>query len=234
MTLGKRMLFAEPDIGNLDPPLDRLVARALAKDPDQRPTAQELLLELAGGTDSNDTNDVVSHALHQSWRPNFPPMPPGIRRRPPRRTRGCPARKPRPRRRGRPPSPPALRASPARGPGADATASRWPPRRPAGRSAKPADAAAAGTASSPPHRPDPRGAAHHWKTAAPLPCRPGLFGRPSGPPVRAAQPASSTPPAPPRQLPFPAADRLRGARRGASGCGPRVRPGLLPGLVLLH
>ena len=77
MTLGKRMLFAEPDIGNLDPPLDRLVARALAKDPDQRPTAQELLLELAGGTDSNDTNDVVSHALHQSWRPNFPPMPPG-------------------------------------------------------------------------------------------------------------------------------------------------------------
>ncbi len=77
MTLGKRMLFAEPDIGSLDPPLDRLVSRALAKDPDQRPTAQELLLELAGGAADNDANDMVSHALHQSWRPNLPPMPPG-------------------------------------------------------------------------------------------------------------------------------------------------------------
>ncbi|MEY9213838.1 protein kinase [Thermobifida halotolerans] len=77
MTLGKRMLFAEPDIGGLDAPLDRLVARALAKDPDQRPSAQELLLELAGGAANNDANDMVSHALHQSWRPNLPPVPPG-------------------------------------------------------------------------------------------------------------------------------------------------------------
>ncbi|GAB3723428.1 hypothetical protein GCM10028793_63330 [Nocardiopsis oceani] len=77
MTLGKRVLFAEPQIGNLDSPLDRLVARALAKEPGRRPTAQDLLLELAGGEDTTNPNDMVSHALHQSWRPNLPPMPPG-------------------------------------------------------------------------------------------------------------------------------------------------------------
>ncbi|MDA2811221.1 serine/threonine-protein kinase [Nocardiopsis sp. RSe5-2] len=80
MTLGKRVLFAEPQIGDLDSPLDRLVARALAKEPERRPKAQDLLLELAGGEDTggsaNDPNDMVSHALHQSWRPNLPPMPP--------------------------------------------------------------------------------------------------------------------------------------------------------------
>jgi serine/threonine protein kinase len=77
MTLGKRVLFAEPQIGNLDSPLDRLVTRALAKEPGRRPTAQDLLLELAGGEDTSNPNDMVSHALHQSWRPNLPPMPPG-------------------------------------------------------------------------------------------------------------------------------------------------------------
>ena len=77
MTLGKRVLFAEPQIGALDPPLDRLVTRALAKEPGRRPTAQDLLLELAGGEDTSNPNDMVSHALHQSWRPNLPPGPPG-------------------------------------------------------------------------------------------------------------------------------------------------------------
>ncbi|RNL82884.1 serine/threonine-protein kinase [Halostreptopolyspora alba] len=78
MTLGKRVLFAEPQIGDLDSPLDRLVPQALAKEPDRRPKAQDLLLELAGGEDdSGNDNDMVSHALHQSWRPNLPPVPPG-------------------------------------------------------------------------------------------------------------------------------------------------------------
>ncbi|MFC7742713.1 serine/threonine-protein kinase [Nocardiopsis composta] len=78
MTLGKRVLFAEPQIGDLDSPLDRLVARALAKEPERRPKAQDLLLELAGGekTEADNPNDMVSHALNQSWRPNLPPMPP--------------------------------------------------------------------------------------------------------------------------------------------------------------
>lgn len=78
MTLGKRVLFAEPQIGDLDGPLDRLVMRALDKDPNRRPTAQDLLLELAGGEESTNPNDMVSNALHQSWRPNLPPMPPGM------------------------------------------------------------------------------------------------------------------------------------------------------------
>ncbi|MBB6118972.1 serine/threonine-protein kinase [Nocardiopsis algeriensis] len=76
MTLGKRVLFAEPQIGNLDSPLDRLVLRALDKDPNRRPTAQDLLLELAGGEESTNPNEMVSHALHQSWRPNLPPTAP--------------------------------------------------------------------------------------------------------------------------------------------------------------
>ncbi|WP_344970663.1 serine/threonine-protein kinase [Salinactinospora qingdaonensis] len=84
MTLGKRMLFAEPQIGSLDSPLDRLVARALAKEADRRPKAQDLLLELAGGSsDNSDANDMVSHALHQSWRPNLPPLPPMPQQPPP-------------------------------------------------------------------------------------------------------------------------------------------------------
>ncbi|WP_150236732.1 serine/threonine protein kinase [Nocardiopsis quinghaiensis] len=78
MTLGKRVLFAEPQIGNLDSPLDRVVLRALAKEPGRRPTAQDLLLELAGGEENTNPNDMVSNALHQSWRPNLPPMPPGM------------------------------------------------------------------------------------------------------------------------------------------------------------
>ncbi|MFC3994800.1 serine/threonine-protein kinase [Nocardiopsis sediminis] len=78
MTLGKRVLFAEPQLGDLDSPLDRLVAKALAKEPDRRPKAQDLLLELAGGEDpSSAGNDFVSARLTQTWRPNnLPPMPP--------------------------------------------------------------------------------------------------------------------------------------------------------------
>ncbi|MBB5999514.1 serine/threonine-protein kinase [Streptomonospora salina] len=83
MTLGKRVLFADPQIGALDSPLDRLVAQTLAKEPDRRPKAQDLLLELAGGDEGgsggDDANEMVSHALHNSWRPNLPPagpMPP--------------------------------------------------------------------------------------------------------------------------------------------------------------
>lgn len=80
MTLGKRVLFAEPQLGNLDAPLDRLVPAALAKEAERRPKAQDLLLELAGGSndtgDSGDPNAMVSQALNQSWRPNLPPMMP--------------------------------------------------------------------------------------------------------------------------------------------------------------
>ncbi|GHD19259.1 hypothetical protein GCM10007147_10300 [Nocardiopsis kunsanensis] len=75
MTLGKRVLFAEPQLGNITSPLDRLVTQALAKEPGRRPTAQDLLLELTGGEDNG--NDMVSDALHHSWHPKLPPIPPG-------------------------------------------------------------------------------------------------------------------------------------------------------------
>ncbi|PSK98375.1 serine/threonine protein kinase [Murinocardiopsis flavida] len=77
MTLGKRVLFAEPQISGLDSPLDRLVPKALTKERERRPNAQDLLLELAGGgPEASDAHDMVSSALYRSWRPNLPPMPP--------------------------------------------------------------------------------------------------------------------------------------------------------------
>ncbi|ADP85121.1 WD40 repeat domain-containing serine/threonine protein kinase [Pseudofrankia inefficax] len=43
-----RAVNDEPDLSGLEPGLRQLVARAMAKDPDRRPTAQELLLHLVG------------------------------------------------------------------------------------------------------------------------------------------------------------------------------------------
>ncbi|MEU0565720.1 serine/threonine-protein kinase [Nonomuraea sp. NPDC005983] len=55
-----RILQAEPDLGDLTPPLRGLVARCLAKDPAVRPTARDVLLELVGehGTAELDLSTV--------------------------------------------------------------------------------------------------------------------------------------------------------------------------------
>lgn len=69
------VLHAEPDIGTLPAPLDRLVPAALDKDPARRPTARDLLLTLVGGTDGEA---AVMQTLNTSWQPapQQPPHPP--------------------------------------------------------------------------------------------------------------------------------------------------------------
>ncbi|MFG1877376.1 serine/threonine-protein kinase [Sphaerisporangium sp. NPDC049003] len=67
MTVAYRVLHEEPDLRGLPAPLDRLVPRALDRDPAARPTAQELLLALiAGGTDSDGPSTRVLEAM---WEP---------------------------------------------------------------------------------------------------------------------------------------------------------------------
>src|SRR5690606_28476635 len=53
-----RVLYAEPVIGPLDPPLDTLVRRALDRDPAARPTAEEVLFALVRGAGKEPTGDV--------------------------------------------------------------------------------------------------------------------------------------------------------------------------------
>ncbi len=53
--LAARVLYAEPDLAGLPGPLRRIVAGALDKDPDRRPTARELLLTLSGGAAPDTT-----------------------------------------------------------------------------------------------------------------------------------------------------------------------------------
>jgi hypothetical protein len=67
--LAARAVHAEPELGPVPEPLARLVRAALRKDPDQRPAARDLLLELVGGAGEAD----VSHTLGASW--TTPPIP---------------------------------------------------------------------------------------------------------------------------------------------------------------
>ncbi|MDL4774396.1 protein kinase domain-containing protein [Actinomadura xylanilytica] len=69
--MAARVVHAEPELGDLPGPLAGLVRAALAKDPEHRPTAQELLLALVGGSTETD----VSTTLGESWTPPQPPPP---------------------------------------------------------------------------------------------------------------------------------------------------------------
>ncbi|MBB5873669.1 putative Ser/Thr protein kinase [Allocatelliglobosispora scoriae] len=68
--LMNRVLSEPPDLGGLEGPLRGLVAGALDKDPDRRPTARALLLALVG--DTADPIDATSRILSTQWTP--PPV----------------------------------------------------------------------------------------------------------------------------------------------------------------
>ncbi|MGH3389281.1 MAG: serine/threonine-protein kinase, partial [Actinomadura sp.] len=69
-----------PDLDGLAEPLHGLVARALNPDPGRRPTAQQLLLSLVGGTTTgfpvSDAQTVADRELDRTWRAEPPPMIP--------------------------------------------------------------------------------------------------------------------------------------------------------------
>ena len=69
--MAARVLHAEPEIGPLPAPLDRLVRAALDKKPQGRPSAQNLLLSLIGGQGGDA---AVQTSLNQTWSP--PAAPP--------------------------------------------------------------------------------------------------------------------------------------------------------------
>lgn len=76
ITLATRVLNTPPDLGALPAPLDELVRRATDMDPAQRPTAQDLLIALVGGTAAPkpaatavDPPTLVAPGLLNDWEP---------------------------------------------------------------------------------------------------------------------------------------------------------------------
>ncbi|MGW4639159.1 serine/threonine-protein kinase [Sphaerisporangium sp. NPDC004334] len=65
MTVAYRILHEEPRLAGLPEPLDRLVRRALHRDPALRPTARDLLLDLIGG----EADGPSTHVLEALWEP---------------------------------------------------------------------------------------------------------------------------------------------------------------------
>jgi eukaryotic-like serine/threonine-protein kinase len=75
-----RALHDEPDLTGLDEPLRSIVASAMAKEPQARPTAQTLMLQLLGQPLSDapaDAEQQVTQVLRNWQLPAAPPTPPG-------------------------------------------------------------------------------------------------------------------------------------------------------------
>ncbi|MBT2211599.1 protein kinase [Actinomadura sp. NEAU-AAG7] len=70
--MAARAVHAEPELGALPAPLAGLVRACLAKEPERRPSARDLLLALVGGGDEA----AVSTTLGASWAPPPVPLPP--------------------------------------------------------------------------------------------------------------------------------------------------------------
>ncbi|MFI7534445.1 serine/threonine-protein kinase [Streptosporangium sp. NPDC049376] len=75
ITMATRLLNTPPDLGSLPAPLDDLVRRATAMDPGARPTAQDLLIALVGGSPAPagpltaGRPAPVVDVLGDTWRP---------------------------------------------------------------------------------------------------------------------------------------------------------------------
>lgn len=72
ITLATRVLNTPPELGALPAPLNELVRRATAMDPAQRPTAQELLIALVGGSSpaiSDNPPTLVATEMLNEWQP---------------------------------------------------------------------------------------------------------------------------------------------------------------------
>jgi len=80
-----QIMHAEPTLEGIDPGLREVVERALAKDPAQRPSAQELLDRLVGH-DHADTAQVAEN-VRRTWPSEPPPTAPMTQAPPPYRTR---------------------------------------------------------------------------------------------------------------------------------------------------
>jgi len=91
IAMASRMLHGEPELDGMPEPLRGLVAAALDKDPLRRPTAQQLLLALTGGSPQS-LDDQATRVVAQNWQapppgPDpvtlppepRPPAPPGPR-----------------------------------------------------------------------------------------------------------------------------------------------------------
>nr|WP_246075591.1 serine/threonine-protein kinase [Nonomuraea terrae] len=71
ITLATRVLNTPPDLGTLPAPLDELVRRATSMDVATRPTAQDLLIALVGGTPMRaaDPPTLVANEMLSGWQP---------------------------------------------------------------------------------------------------------------------------------------------------------------------
>ncbi|MEV3983055.1 protein kinase [Nonomuraea sp. NPDC049758] len=72
ITMATRVLNTPPELGALPAPLNELVRRATAMDPAHRPTAQELLIALVGGSSpaiSDNPPTLVATEMLTDWEP---------------------------------------------------------------------------------------------------------------------------------------------------------------------
>ena len=71
--MSARLVHADPQVGDLPQPLDRLVRAALDKDPRNRPTARDLLLTMVGG----ESSEAAVLGTLTSWQAPVPLLPHG-------------------------------------------------------------------------------------------------------------------------------------------------------------